>query len=968
MKRLCFALLLALCATASPLSADTFDPEPADPGFEGGHVGGDVSELFGDSAWFGRYRPHVGYRYQAGDTIGRIGGLSSFDAFFPVLEGDDSDWLMFIDARLLLGDDNHNLGSNVGLGARQYLPEYQRTIGGYIYHDTRDAGYANFDQVSGGIETLGDIWDARLNWYVPTGTTRKQYATTHVNNGGSYQFIGHYLYGGTFTRYYQAAMKGLDMEAGAKFYTNDYMDLRAYAGWYHFQASGSPQAWGWKSRVESRISDKVSLNLSVQNDRVFDTTVNFSVGIQWPSITGLRNGPRSDLKAWDRLGESPERLRAIVVDNQEVQDPNGGLIINPSTGNPYYFMHVATGGNSDGSYEDPYATLAAAFADPRTQAGDLIVYDHRDGSETGNFVLADNTQVLSEGPAQFINSQFGSLQLPDSGTGINPDITGSFTLNNRSVLSGFDITTTGAGSSIIANGVGNLMVSNNTINHNGAGTAISLTNLTGPATFDQTPLTKTDGLGVSITGSQNAADVTFTNSSITNTNGNAVVIANSGGTIEFGQITTTNGSTAVDIDDSSANITIAELNTSNTTLAPLDINNVSGSVTLNGGTLNNSGFSGVQIVNSNNITIKNTTINSPSTYGINGVNVNNFSFSSNTINNADSDGISVSGSGNGTISGNTIRSIVTAFSTGIDVTLNGNANVDIDNNTITSVIALAGSGIEVTASSGDVTTRIRDNQITSFVDAFGNGIDFTSNSTGVVDTTITGNTITNTIGAFGDAITFHGTANGVMTTNISNNTINNTAGAFGNAINVIYDDGSATTTISQNTIDSDDVGNLFGTSIYLNLNTTGTTTSYITENIISDDNNLALFTDGIAVDIDRGTNNTLFINKNKIAQYGGVFDDGIEIVADTISGASANVQIHDNILNGSAGIGGRGLDVFTSFGSNSLLLDVTGNNTDTSLYFEAVLGGEILVEDLPNLQINNNGASITTIGNVQNAP
>lgn len=929
MKRACLALLIAFCVPGT-LFAQPVDPAYEEPGFENENYGGDVSELFGDSAWFGRYRPHFGYRYEAGDTIGRIGGLSSFDTFFPLLEGEDSDWLTFIDARLLLGDDNHNLGSNVGVGARQFIPDYQRTIGAYIYYDTRDAGYATFDQVSGGIETLGDIWDARLNWYVPTGQTRNQYATTHTS-GGSYKFVGHYLTGGTFTRYYQAAMKGLDMEAGAKFYSNESMDLRAYAGWYHFQAKGSKQAWGWKSRIESRISDMVSLNLGVQNDRVFNTTVNFAVGIQWPSITGLRRGPRSDLKAWDRLGEAPERLRSIVVDNQEIQDPDGGLVIDPTTGLPFYFMHVATGGNSDGSYEDPYATLAAAFADPRTQEGNVVVYDHRNAMETGDFTLAGNTQVLSAGPTQFITSTIGQVKLPDSNTGVNPQFTGSFTLNNRSVLSGFDITTTGAGSSIIANGVGNLMVSNNTINHNGAGTAISLINLTGPATFSQTPLTKTDGLGVSITGSSNAADVTFTNSSITNTNGNAVVIANSGGTIEFGQITTTNGSTAVDIDDSSANITIAELNTSNTTLAPLDINNVTGSVTLNGGTLDTSGFSAVQIADSKNITIKNTTINSPTTYGIIGLNVENFNISSNTINNAASDAISVRGIGNGTISDNTIQSILTGFSTGIDVTLNGNATVDIDNNTITSKLALAGRAIRVTVSSGDVTTRIRNNEITSIANAFGDAIVYTGNSTGAMTTTITGNTI------------------------------QNQDGIFGNGIDVRYNSGSATTTIAQNTIDSDDLVNLFGAGIYLNLNTTGATNTTINQNTISDDNLAALFGDGIAIDIDDGTDHDVYITNNSVAQLGGIFDDGIEILMDAGNSANARIQVNNNTLFGSAGIGGRGLDVAV-FAFDTLCLEVMGNNSDTALDFFAAANGTINIEDMMNLSTNNNGATITILG------
>lgn len=941
MKRLYFALLLVLCGTACPLSADTFDPEPVDPGFEGGQVSGDVSELFGDSAWFGRYRPHVGYRYQAGDTIGRIGGLSSFDAFFPVLEGDDSDWLMFIDARLLLGDDNHNLGSNVGLGARQYLPEYQRTIGGYIYHDTRDAGYANFDQISGGIETLGDIWDARLNWYVPTGTTRKQYATTHVNNGGGYQFIGHYLYGGTFTRYYQAAMKGLDMEAGAKFYTNDYMDLRAYAGWYHFQASGSPQAWGWKSRVESRISDMVALNLSVQNDRVFDTTVNFSVGIQWPSITGLRNGPRSDLKAWDRLGESPERLRAIVVDNQEVQDPNGGLIINPSTGNPYYFMHVATGGNSDGSYEDPYATLAAAFADPRTQAGDLIVYDHRDGSETGNFILADNTQVLSEGPAQFISSQFGSLQLPDSGTGINPDITGSFTMSNNSVLSGFDITST-LGSSIIANGVGNIRVANNTITNTTASNsfpAIRLWNVTGSVTFDQTSLSKTNGIGLEIEDSN--ADITFTNSPITTQNAdNGIKIQNVAGSVQLGQINGTNSNYDAIVIFNSADITIDELNSTNASFIPLVIQDQTGNFLLNGGTITGNGGVGTQVSLSQNVTIQNVTYHTSGSHGIYVFSSSNFTLANNTIIDPQYDGIWVrDSSGNITIRDNKINGILKAFDTAIRVSTNADTTLNIDDNIITSLLTIGNNGIDVTANSGNATTNIRNNQITSIANGFG------------------------------DAIHYLGISNGVMNTTISNNTITNTLGIFGDAIDVRINNGSATTTITQNTIDSDDLANILATGIALALNTTGPTTSYITQNVISDDTNAALFNDGIFLEIDSGTSHDVFINNNKIAQYGGIFDDGIEILMGNTSNSIANVQVHDNILDGSTGVGGRGLDVAV-FSTDQIFMDVMNNSTDTALDFFAGIGGTINITDLPNLSANNNGATVNLLGGgtIQNAP
>ncbi|QDV15978.1 hypothetical protein Pan153_05970 [Gimesia panareensis] len=462
MKRAWLGLLTLFC-TPLMLQASTQETTPA-PQSE--TVQADVTELFGDSAWFGRYHPHFGYRYQAGDTIGRIGGLSSFDGFLPLLESYDSNSLLFLDARLLIDSDSTNLGSNLGLGARRYLPEWERTLGAYLYYDTRNAGYANFSQVSGGAELIGDFWEGRLNWYVPTGTRRKQWGTG-TSGVGNYYFSGHYLYGGTFTRFYQAAMTGVDMEAGRKIFTGFNTDVRAFAGWYHFQAQGSQQAWGWKSRIESRINDQVALNLSVQNDRVFDTTVNFSVSFQWPSITGLKNGPRMDLTARDRLGESPERLRAIVVDNQELNSPSNTLIRNPATGNPYYFMHVAPGGNSDGSYEDPYETLTKAFNDARTQAGDVIVFDHRGTAETGDFTLAPDTQVISSGPAQYLNTQFGQQLLPGSNTGLMPQIYGSFTMDDRTLLSGFRINTTDEALSVSADGASQVTIINNIITNDG---------------------------------------------------------------------------------------------------------------------------------------------------------------------------------------------------------------------------------------------------------------------------------------------------------------------------------------------------------------------------------------------------------------------------------------------------------------------------------------------------------------------
>lgn len=86
-------------------------------------------------------------------------------------------------------------------------------------------------------------------------------------------------------------------------------------------------------------------------------------------------------------------------------------------------------------------------------------------------------------------------------------------------------------------------------------------------------------------------------------------------------------------------------------------------------------------------------------------------------------------------------------------------------------------------------------------------------------------------------------------------------------------------------------------------------------------------------------------------------------------GASANVQIHENTLNGSTGIGGRGLDVAV-FSPDQIFLDVMDNTTDTALDFFAGIGGTINITDLPNLSANNNGATVNLLGagTIQNAP
>ncbi len=968
-----YLAITVLLVASPPLASAAFDPYHLGYEETPGRVSydatdesynADVAELFGKHAWFGRFHPHFGYRHELGDTIGRTGGLSSFDLFFPVLEDCNSEWLIFVDAQLLLDDQNNNLGSNLGVGARRYLPGWNQTLGAYVYHDTRDTGLASFQQVSGGFEILDDLFETRVNWYVPTGQTQSQWGEELVP-GSTFRFVNHQLYTGAITRYYQNALLGADLETGVRVFTGYKTDLRAFGGCYFFQAQNSDAAWGWKSRVETRISDLVALNLSVQHDDIFQTTVNFAVSVQWPSLSGLRDGPAAGLVARDRLGETPERLRSIVVQNRSVEDPNGTPVINPATGNPYYFTHVATGGNSDGSYEDPYATLAKAFADPRTQQGDLIVYDHRDASEAGDFVLAQNTRVLSTGPAQYINTQFGQLQIPDSGSGLIPQITGSFTMHHNTEVTGFNLIN-GSGPAITANGVGNVLISQNTINSSYAGSAVYLNGLTGPVTFNQSPITATSGTAISIHNS--SADVTFTNSTITGTGANAVDILNSSGTIQLGSITATGGTTAVNIDNSTAHITIDELNSTNASNSALAVNQLTGSLEIKQGTITNSGVAGVQLTDSTEITLRDLTINTPVSNAtgtsITATGTSNLLVASSAINHAGA-GTAVSlTDSSGTV---TFEQTPITKDDGLAVSITGgNADIAFTDSDITNT---DGEGIDIQNAGGSIqlgTITTTNGAVSANIN--GGDADITIaelNSDNASTSPLVINSQTGSFTLNGGTFTSIGTA-GAQITDSSNVTIQGvtmqtptTYGIYAQNVNGLNLNGN---TIIDVSLDGIYVQNLTGTSSIsgntirsllsafdnaIEVSTSGDASLDIDNNIIS--SILTIGSNGIDVTTGAG-NSTINIRGNQITSVANGFGDAIHFTGN--STGTTNLTISGNTVENTLGIFGDAIDV--RYNAGSATTSIVSNTIDSDDLLNLMNGGIYL-------NLNTTGATETFI-------
>lgn len=485
--------------------------------------------------WFPRYVPRVGYNYDVGDTVGReSGGLSSVQAFVPLWQDRSSTRLLFSDSRLLVFDTKGAVGANLGLGGRMFSDMLGRTLGGYLYWDYTDTGRASFKQVSGGVESLGTHVDARANFYVPVGKDRKQVDLFYLPNTEP-TFQNNYLLlgGGQGLRFLEQALCGFDTEAGLKVFATDTLELRAFAGMYHYQGETAQQAWGPRGRVEARIRDILAMGVSIQNDRLFGTTLNLNVLVTFPRLSGRRwsDGPAAPLEGSDRLGDPVVRLPHVAVDRQQHRFVVPGKpVVDPLTGQPLLFLHVAQGGNSDGSVENPYGSLAAAFADPRFAQGNVVVYDRTLGTFSGKVNFAPGTRLLSSGPVQVIETlDAGRIRLPFSGASPDlnkvPTVQGTIILASHSTVSGFQVS--GGKNAVAAPDarvIRNVAIVENKMTSVG-GPTISLPSVTGVVEIRDNRIDMPGGTGISVGVQGNGATVlTIRDNQVTRPRGDGITV------------------------------------------------------------------------------------------------------------------------------------------------------------------------------------------------------------------------------------------------------------------------------------------------------------------------------------------------------------------------------------------------------------------------------------------------------------
>ena len=637
----------------------------------------------------------------------------SLEGFIPLQQSPGNN-LTFLEGKLLYSTDS-TMGGNLMLGQRFYSSSQDQILGGYIAYDFRDTGNSFFNQIGAGFELLTNKWDFRVNGYLPIGDRRQQVTESFSNPN----FEGNFLLLDRDRRF-EAAVGGLDLEVGTQLSRLGEGDLRGYAGVYYYNASGGDDGFGIRGRLEARPSDNLRVGLLVQNDPLFDTRVVLSLGANFPG-TRPRGAERDSTLA--RIGESVGRTATITVDEQEEFETI--TVTNPTTNEAYRFQHVNLGiGNSDGTFESPFATVQEALA--VAQPNDIVYVRATIDPGIAAFRIPDNVSILSTGPAQIIDTvEAGNVQLPFSGTGLLPTITGTVALGNNTVLSGFRFLNS-TGNAIEGTNVSDATIRDNVIT-GAAQSGISLSNVTGTTTVANNTITDSNA-GISLNNNIGTVDLNIDGNSLSNNLENITVglVDTAVGTVGVVENTVTGGGIGVGVE--AAGNSLLDVNIGSNT-----VNNTTGT----GITVDVLGQAQVDAtINDNTLTnnVENITI------GLVDTAVGTVGIVENTITGGGL-GINVDVAGNsvltGTIGNNTVNN-TTETGIAVDALEQGQlANVTVGGNTLTNNVENIGVGLVDTAVG---TVNIVENEVTG--GGLGINVDVAGDS--VLTGTIGNNTVEDT--------------------------------------------------------------------------------------------------------------------------------------------------------------------------------------------------------------------------------
>lgn len=195
----------------------------------------------------------LGIRHVAPKGVGYDHGYTTLETFFAATEAWGAPWIPFLDLRGHWG--NHRvIGANAGAGLRY---QNHRIWGVSGYYDYRRTHSMPYHQVSFGLESLGTIWDFRINGYLPVRKTKQKIKREY-------------------------ALKSANMEGGL--HLDRWKKVSLYcAGGPYYLAGSKTRSWGGEVRAKIELIRHISLQVKTSYDSLFKWIAQGEVGffISW---------------------------------------------------------------------------------------------------------------------------------------------------------------------------------------------------------------------------------------------------------------------------------------------------------------------------------------------------------------------------------------------------------------------------------------------------------------------------------------------------------------------------------------------------------------------------------------------------------------------------------------------------------------------------------------------------------------
>lgn len=178
----------------------------------------------------------------------------------------ERDAFLFLDAGFHYEDNGQAIWST-GLGFRKLWPGKDVIVGANVFWDAIDSEYNNdIDQLGLGVEVLTRRVDFRFNYYLPEddqheiGRSSSRRTRSSIGGGGVTRITER----STFQRF-ESGLEGFNTEVGFLL-TDRGGELRAYAGYYHYENPFGGDFNGFKARLEARFLRGVTANVEYWGD------------------------------------------------------------------------------------------------------------------------------------------------------------------------------------------------------------------------------------------------------------------------------------------------------------------------------------------------------------------------------------------------------------------------------------------------------------------------------------------------------------------------------------------------------------------------------------------------------------------------------------------------------------------------------------------------------------------------------